>query len=239
MSDYLMGVTVALKGLPTTLYVSVFALIAGIILGLVLAMGKLSKSRPPRIASNAYIEIFRSTPMICQALIMAYGIPMLLQSHDFHFTWSSLVIPATIVCGLNSAAYMAEVFRSGIQAVDPGQIEAAYSLGMTKLQVNRLIILPQAFRIVIPSLVNELVTLVKETSILGYVGVVEVLKSAQLWNASSFKTFQAYVGAAIVYFVVCYPLSKGATYLEKRMKGTDMEVRKPRKGRIDDEEEVA
>lgn len=224
MAMYLKGVLIALRGLPTTLYVSVIAVIIGIIFGMILAMMKLSESKIARGIANVYIEIFRSTPMIVQALIMAYGIPMILQAQEISFKWPTLIIPAIIVCSLNSAAYMAEVMRSGIQAVDAGQIEAALSLGMTKGQLNRLVIWPQAIRICIPALGNEFITMIKETSILSYVGVTEVLRSAALWNAASFETFPAYIGAAVVYFCICFPLSKIVSILEKRMEGKDQEA---------------
>jgi ABC-type amino acid transport system permease subunit len=155
--------------------------------------------------------------MLVQALILAYGVPLLLQNNGIMFKWPHLIIPALLVCGLNSAAYMAEVIRGGIQAVDPGQIEAAQSLGMSKGQINRLIILPQAFKIVIPSLGNEFVTLIKETSVLSYVGVEETLRKAALFNAATYCTFEAYIGAAIVYLMMTYPLSKGVQALEKHL----------------------
>lgn len=155
--------------------------------------------------------------MIVQALVMAYGLPYLLQSHSVEFRWSNLIIPAMLVCGLNSAAYMAEVIRGGLQAVDAGQIEAAQSLGMTKGQIMKLVVLPQAIKIVIPSFGNEFVTMIKETAVLSYVGVVEVLRSAQLWNAATYNTFEAYIGAAAVYLCLTFPLSKLIGLLEKRM----------------------
>lgn len=155
--------------------------------------------------------------MIVQALIMAFGIPYLLQQHGIAFKWPDLLIPAMLVCGLNSAAYMAEVIRGGIQAVDPGQVEAAHSLGMSKGQINRLIVLPQAFRIVIPSFGNEFITLIKETAVLSFVGIVEILRSAQLWNAATLATFPAYIGAAVVYLALTFPLSKGVAALEKHL----------------------
>ena len=155
--------------------------------------------------------------MIVQALIMAFGVPFMLQQNGIMFRWPHLIIPAMIVCGLNSAAYMAEVIRGGIQAVDPGQVEAAQSLGMSKGQINKLIVLPQAFKIVIPSFGNEFISLIKETAVLSFVGVIEILRSAQLWNASSFETFPAYMGAAVVYLMLTYPLSKGVEALEKRL----------------------
>lgn len=217
MGVYVTGFLMALKGLPMTLFVSLLAVAIGATLGLLLAFMKMSKNTLARVISKAYIEIIRGTPMIVQALIFAYGIPILLQSAGIPFKWPVLLIPAIIVCGGNSAAYMAEVIRGGLQSVDPGQIEAAYSLGMTKRQANRYVILPQAFKIVTPSFGNEFVTLIKETSVLAYVGVVETLRSAQLWNADTFETFAAYIGAALVYLAVTYPLSKVVARMEKKM----------------------
>lgn len=217
MEVYIKGFMVALKGAPITLGVSLFAVIVGAVLGLCFALMKKSDIKIVQYISRAYVEIVRGTPMIVQALIMAYGVPILLQHNGINFHWPHLIIPAMLVCGLNSAAYMAEVIRGGIQAVDTGQIEAAESLGMTKGQVNRLIVLPQAFRIVIPSFGNEFVSLIKETAVLSFVGVVEILRGAQLWNAATFETFAAYLGAAAVYLMITYPLSKGVVALENYM----------------------
>ncbi len=208
MDNFLHGIWVSLKGAPVTLGVSLFAVAVGAALGLVFALMKRSDKGPLRIISKIYIEIIRGTPMIVQALIMAYGIPVLLRQYGIAFTWPDLLIPAMLVCGLNSAAYMAEVIRGGIQAVDPGQVEAAQSLGMSRHQITRLIVLPQAIRIVIPSFGNEFVSLIKETAVLSFVGIVEILRGAQLWAASSALTFHAYIGAAIVYLVPYFPTVK-------------------------------
>ena len=218
MGLYVEGFLVALKGLPITLSVSFFALVIGVLFGLVLALMRTSENKPLKIISGIYIEIVRGTPLIVQALVLAYGIPYFLQQHNVDFKWSVLLIPAFIVCGLNSAAYMAEVIRGGIQAVDKGQREAALSIGMTKAQVNRLIVLPQALRIVIPSFGNEFVTMIKETAVLSYVGVIEILRSAQLWNAATYNNFEAYIGAALVYLLMTIPLSKLVGALEKNWK---------------------
>ena len=164
-----------------------------------------------------YIQEVRTVPMLVQALILAYGIPKLLQDSGIPFKWPYLVIPAIIVCGLNSAAYVAEVIRSGLQAVDAGQMEAARTLGMSKSLAMRIIVIPQAFKIVLPSFGNEFITLLKETSVLSYVGVVEVLRKGTLWNAATFNTFQAYIGVALVYLLLTIPLSKLIKHLEKRM----------------------
>lgn len=221
MSIYLDGFLVALRGAPMTLGVCLFAVLLGTIFGLIIALMKTSKVKILKFISTIYIEIVRGTPMIVQALIMAYGIPYLLQQNGVYFKWPQLLIPAMLVCGLNSAAYLAEVIRGGLQAVDHGQIEAAHSLGMTKKQVLRLIVLPQAFKITLPSFGNEFVTLIKETAVLSFVGVVEILRSAQLWNASTFETFPAYVGAAAVYLIITFTLSRGVFLLEKRLNRED------------------
>ncbi|MBR5517180.1 MAG: amino acid ABC transporter permease [Firmicutes bacterium] len=217
MEMYLKGILIALKGAPVTIFVSLVAVLIGAIVGLFIALMKKSDNKLLSNLSKIYIEVVRGTPMLVQALIMAYGIPMILQSNGIMFKWPHLIIPALLVCGLNSAAYMAEVIRGGIQAIDPGQIEAAKSLGMSKGQINKLIVLPQAFKIVIPSLGNEFVTLIKETSVLSYVGIEETLRKAALFNAATYCTFEAYIGAAIVYLMMTYPLSKAVQALEKKL----------------------
>lgn len=217
MEFYLKGILIALKGAPVTIGVSLVAVIIGAIIGLLFALMKQSENKLINTISKIYIEVVRGTPMIVQALILAFGVPIFLKSNGIDFNWPHLIIPAILVCGLNSAAYTAEIIRGGIQAIDPGQIEAAYSLGMKKSQINKLIILPQAFRIVVPSLGNEFVTLIKETSVLSFVGVEETLRKAALFNAASYMTFEAYIGAAVVYLMMTYPLSKGVQALERKL----------------------
>ena len=128
---YLKGIQVALQGVGATLGVTAIALIIGILFGLLLALMKMSSNKLLSAISTVYIEVIRGAPLIVQALIMAYGVPQLLQSHGVPFKWPYLIIPAIIVCGGNSAAYVAEVIRSGIQAVPKGQMEAARSLGLS------------------------------------------------------------------------------------------------------------
>ncbi len=217
MQTYFEGFLIALKGAPITIGVSLFALLLGITFGLIIALMRTSTVKIPVIISKIYIEIIRGTPMVVQALIMAYGIPVLLQQNGVAFKWTNLIIPAMIVCGLNSAAYMAEVIRGGIQAVDKGQLEAAQSLGMNKRQINTLIVLPQAIRIAIPAFGNEFVSLIKETAVLSYVGVVETLRSATLWSSATYNVFPAYIGAALVYLMMTFPLSKVVARIEKKM----------------------
>lgn len=214
---YVKGFLVALQGVPVTVGVTLIAMVTGVVLGLVLALMKMSRIKVLTALASLYIEIIRGTPLIVQALIMAYGLPQLLQSSGISFRWPYLIIPAVIVCGLNSAAYVAEVIRSGIQAVDKGQMEAARSIGMTKGQAMKLIVIPQALKIVLPAFGNEFVSPIKETSVLSYVGVVEILRKGALWNAATFNTFEAYIGVALVYMLLTIPTSKLVKRLEKTM----------------------
>ena len=220
---YVKGFLVALQGVPVTVGVTLIAMVTGVVLGLVLALMKMSRINVLTALASLYIEIIRGTPLIVQALIMAYGLPQLLQSSGISFRWPYLIIPAVIVCGLNSAAYVAEVIRSGIQAVDKGQMEAARSIGMTRAQAMKLIVIPQALKIVLPSFGNEFVSLIKETSVLSYVGVVEILRKGALWNAATFNTFEAYIGVALVYMLLTIPSSKLVKHLEKKMANSNAE----------------
>jgi len=217
MDVYIKGFLIACQGIPTTVWVSLIAIVIGAAFGLLLALCSQTKSRVLQVMAKVYIDVVRGTPMLVQALIMAYGVPWLLQSWGSGFKWANLVIPAIIVCGCNSAAYMSEIIRSGIQAVDKGQMEAARSLGMTHGMAMKLIIIPQAIRVILPAFANEFVTLIKETSVLGYVGVIEILRRGQLWNASSFETFPAYIGVALAYMLLTIPLSKIINGYERKM----------------------
>lgn len=214
---YVKGFLAALQGVPVTIGVTLLSSVIGVILGLGFALMRIAKNKIVSGIAGVYIEVFRGTPLIVQALILAYGLPQVLQSNGIDFKWPYLVIPAIIVCGLNSAAYVAEIIRSGIQAVSKGQMEAARSLGMTHAKAMRLIVIPQALKIVLPAFGNEFVSLIKETSILSYVGVVEILRRGALWNAATFNTFEAYIGVALVYMLLTIPTSKLIKYIERKM----------------------
>lgn len=218
LSDLWLGIINAFRGIPMTLAVSAIAVAAGLLLGFVVAFLRKSKFKVLRAIAMVYVDVLRGTPLVVQALIMAYGVPVLLQQQGVDFKWPYLTIPATIVCSLNSAAYMGEIVRGGLEAVSKGQREAAASLGMTQRQANRLIVIPQAVRIILPPLGNEFITMIKETAVLSWVGVVETMRMGTLLASRSFDTFTAYGGVAIVYLIFTIPLSKLVLYLEKRMK---------------------
>lgn len=214
--QYLDGIAVALRGAGTTLSITVVAVVIGVVLGLLIALMKLSKKRILRIAATVYIEVLRGTPLVVQALLVYMGLPVLLKAYGIDFTWNATVA-GMVVCGVNSSAYVSEIIRSGIQAVDKGQMEAARSLGMSYSQSMKLIIIPQAFKIVIPALGNEFITLIKETAVLSVITITDITRASMLWASSTFLYWQAYIGTALVYLMLTIPLSKAMNLLERRL----------------------
>ena len=174
MDQYIHGIAVAARGVPVTLIISLVAVLGGLVLGLLVALAKRSKFKILRGIATVYVDILRGTPLLVQVLILGYGVPQLVRAiTGMQFNWEPLILVGFIACGVNSSAYMAEIIRSGLQAVDIGQTEAARSLGLNSRQTMRYVIVPQAFKIIVPALGNEFVTLIKETSILSIVGVAE------------------------------------------------------------------
>lgn len=220
LSYYGYGIQVALKGAHITLMITAASLVIGLLLGFIISNGKMSRRKPLRVITTIYIEMLRGTPLLVQVLILVYGIPNLITTitgGSVMSNWNNMLLAGIIACGINSSAYMAEVIRSGMQAVDKGQTEAARSLGMTHSMTMRNIIIPQAFKIILPALGNEFVTLIKETSILSIISIVEVTRKGQLWAASDYQTFPAYIGVAVVYLMMTIPLSRLVNYMERRM----------------------
>lgn len=221
MDIYLKGIQIAYSGITVTLTITIFAVLIGVAAGLVVALGKMSSFMPVKIFFSVYVEILRGTPLVVQALILYYGIPMLLQNYGMDFRWENPVIASILVCGINSSAYVAEIIRSGLQAVDKGQMEAARSLGMNHFQAMYLIIIPQAFRIILPALGNEFIALLKETAVLSIITVVDVTRKSMLWAAAAFEAWPAYLGTAFVYLSITIPMSRLVAYLERRMALSD------------------
>ena len=219
MSDLLISAKVAFSGAGVTLSISALAVLIGLALGLVVALGKMSHKKPIRVIASVYVDILRGTPLVVQALLVYFGIPMLLQGWGVHFIWPSAFIASFLVCGINSSAYVAEIIRSGLQAIDPGQAEAARSLGMTHGQTMRHIIIPQAIRIIIPALGNEFISLIKETAILSIISVTDVTRASMLFASRGANYFPAYLGTAVVYLIMTIPLSKFMNYVERKLAG--------------------
>jgi polar amino acid transport system permease protein len=218
-----------LLGAEVTLRLTVISVSIGCVIGLFMGLARLSKSRILRAVGTAYVDFFRGTPLLVQALVIYFGIPQLI--NDFQ-TWLAVTydIPrfqtfrfdiwaaAILVCSLNSGAYIAEIFRAGVQSIERGQMEAARSLGMTHVQAMRYVILPQAFKRVIPPLGNEFILMLKDTSILSAIGFVELTRRAQLINADLVAPFPIYITAALIYLAMTLTFSRLVDWLERRLK---------------------
>ena len=207
-----------LEGLKMSLLITVLSAAIGIVIGLFIGLGRLSKKKVVKWAATIYVNFLRGTPLLVQLLIIYAGIPQVLQMITGSPSPMSPIVAAVAACSLNSGAYVAEMFRAGIQSIDPGQMEAARSLGMTGNQAMAQVILPQAVRRIIPPLGNELITLLKETSILSAIGLEEMMRKGQLYVASTFQPFPVYITVALCYFVIVILISKGLSMLERRMR---------------------
>lgn len=212
------------QGVKYTLMLSVVAVLLAVIPALLLALMRLSKSRIIRWISGAYIAIFRSTPMLVQLYIIYLGVFSFIEVPKmtiFGFLRLDLFIPSVVALALNSSAYVAEIFRAGILAVDAGQTEAARSLGLTQTQNMRYIILPQAIKNILPAIANEFVTIIKESSICYTIGVQEIMYGVNSIKGATFSIGEPLIIAAVVYFCLTFPTSKIIAYFERRMSRGD------------------
>lgn len=203
------------RGAGITLSLSFFTVIFGVLLGVFIALMRMSKVAPLRWLGTAYVEFIRGTPLLVQVFIITYGIPQLTQINIPDFT------SGVIALSINSAAYIAEIFRAGIQSIDKGQMEAARSLGMTNRLATRLIILPQAIKNILPALGNEFIVVVKESSIVMVIGIADLMYNANVVRGMTFKSFETLIAAAMVYFVITFTLSKFLGVAERRLKASD------------------
>ncbi|MHB8172071.1 MAG: amino acid ABC transporter permease [Thermincolia bacterium] len=198
-----------------TLEITVVSVFLGTIIGLVIALGRLSQNKPIRWLSAVYVDFIRGTPLLVQIFIIYFGIPMLIGVRIDPF------VAAVVSCSINSGAYIAEIFRAGIQSIDKGQMEAARSLGMSRWQAMRFIILPQAFKRVIPPLGNEFIAMMKDTSLLSVIGYEELTRKAQLIVAVNYHAFELYTAIALIYLVMTLAISRWVSYMERRLKTGD------------------
>ncbi len=206
-----------LKGLGVTMEVAVLAAILGIIIGTIIAFMKLSvkKNGKPTILAhiaNIYIDIIRGTPSVLQLLIMYFIV--LKNCHNG-------ILIGAISFGINSGAYVAEIVRAGILAVDKGQTEAGRALGLSSFQTMIYIVIPQAFKNVLPPLCNEFIVLIKETAILGYVGLSDLTRVANQMTSTIYDAFMPLIGSAIMYFVIIKILTILFGKLERRLRKSD------------------
>jgi polar amino acid transport system substrate-binding protein len=203
-----------IRGLGNTLLITVLAILLGIVLGFLVAIIRATHDKHGglgflNVVCKVYLTVWRGTPTMVQLLIMYYIIMA---------SVSSKLLVAVIAFGLNSAAYIAEIVRSGIMSVDEGQFEAGRSLGLNYGQTMRLIILPQAFKNVLPALANEFITLLKETSISGYIALPDLTKGGDIIRSITYDPYLPLFGVAIIYLVIVMLLTAGIHKLETRLR---------------------
>lgn len=209
-----------LSGVELTLLISLITVCIGTILGSILFFMKNSelsiwKIKPLKIIAGIYVEIVRGTPMLLQILMVYSGTKLI-----FNIDVDALTA-AIVAIGLNSAAYVAEIIRAGIEGVDKGQEEAARSLGMSKVMTMRLIILPQAIRNILPAIGNEFVSVIKESSMASVLGVGELTFSAKVIQGATYLSLEPLMVAAVFYFILTFSLGRLMSYIERRMKTND------------------
>jgi len=206
------------NGLWVTLQVTLFAVLIGIAIGFVIAVirstyDKTGKLKILNFFSKVYLTIIRGTPVVVQLLIFFYII--------FTSPNASKIFVAVLAFGINSGAYVAEIIRSGIMSIDKGQFEAGRSLGLNYLQTMKSIIIPQAFKNVLPALSNEFIVLLKETSICGYIGLADLTRGGDTIRATTFEPYMPILAVALIYLVIVMILTALISKLERRLSRSD------------------
>ncbi|MGM0215681.1 amino acid ABC transporter permease [Enterococcus sp. AZ109] len=209
------------SGTGVTIIISFVTVLFGTIIGLIMALMKLSKNKPLTWLANIYIEVFRGTPMLLQITIGFILLQRIFPSVDLPVGVLTIdlgrLIPGMVVLSLNSGAYVAEIIRGGINAIDYGQREASFSLGLRPAQTMRYVVLPQALRNILPPLGNEFVTLIKDSSLLTAIGINELMGSSQIVISNSFIPLEPYFVAGALYLVMTFTTSRLLNLWEKKL----------------------
>ncbi|GGI44149.1 amino acid ABC transporter permease [Paenibacillus marchantiophytorum] len=206
--DYL---PLLMKGTLWTIGISILSILMGSVLGLAVGLSKMSPRGYLRWPASMYVNFFRGTPLLVQILLVHFGVvPLFLGT-------TNAIIASIVALSLNSAGYMAEIFRAGIQSIDKGQTEAAHSLGMTHFQTMKSVILPQAIKRMIPPFGNEFIVLIKDSSLFAVIAAPELMYWSNAMRSQYFKVWEPYLTAALIYFILTYSLSKLLSYIERRV----------------------
>lgn len=205
-----------LTGFTFTLLISIGAFTTAILLGVIFSAMATSKNKMLVFFARVYVEFYQNTPLLVQFVLIYYGLPLITQ----FVIMPSIYWTAVICVGLYHGAYIAEVIRSGIQAVPYGQIEAALSQGFSYVATMKFIVLPQAIRIILPPMANQVVNLIKNTSTVAIIGGVDIMFMTKHWSALNANYIPPFVTAALLYFILCFPLATWARRWEIKNKQT-------------------
>lgn len=201
------------KGLGISLQLTFFSAIIGGVIGLLIALARLTNNKTLNSIASTYIDIIRGTPVVVQLLIIYFAV--------FASINLPRVVVASIAFGINSGAYVAELIRAGIQAVDKGQMEAARSIGLSYPQAMTYIVIPQAIKNILPAMGNEVIVLWKETAIAGFIGLDDLMRGAELVRGRTFSNYMPYIVIAIIYFYITALLTMLLNKAERRMRQSD------------------
>ena len=203
---------VMLLGLRMTLYLAVTSMACALVMGLLLAIIRVSRIMPLVWLTDAYIQFFRGIPQFVFLLWLYYGVSLLIGINFQPIT------AGVIALSVQYGAYLSEIFRSGIQAIQRGQVEAGLSVGLSRLSIYRRIILPQAYRIVLPPTVNMWISMLKDTALVSVIGVSELMRTTEIQSNFYFRPFEFYTAAALIYVVMTLVFARVALVLERRLR---------------------
>lgn len=199
-----------LKGAAVTVEITALSVGLGLLIGVVTGIARLSGSRLIRATAGIYVDFIRGTPLLVQIFLVYFALPQLIGMRIDPF------LAAVAACSINSGAYIAEIFRGGIQSIDPGQSEAARALGLSWWKSMRFVILPQAFKRILPPLGNEFITMLKDSSLVSVIGFEELTRTGQMIISRTYATFEIWIAVALIYLAMTLAISRLVAYLEKR-----------------------
>ena len=209
------AIPLLLMGALVTVKITAISVGLGIVIGLFVGIARIAHSRILRVLAAIYVDFLRGTPLLVQIFLIYFALPIVTGHHMDPF------VAAIASCSINSGAYVAEIFRAGIQSIDAGQMEAGRSLGMTWGQTMRYIIVPQAFKRVIPPLGNEFIALLKDSSLVSVIGFEELTRRGQLVIARTYGSLEIWTCVAIIYLLMTVTISRFVAYLERRCRIDD------------------
>lgn len=204
------NIPILLQGAVITIQITVMAVGCGFFIGMIAALANLSRFKTVRLLVKCYVELFRGTPLLVQIFMIYFALPMVIGQSINPY------VAAVTACSINSGAYVSEIFRAGIQSIDKGQMEAGRSLGLTWAQTMRYIVMPQAFKAIIPPLGNEFIAMMKDTSLVSVIGFEELTRRGQLIIARTYGSFEIWTAVAIIYLIMTLSISQLVAFLERR-----------------------
>ena len=205
------SIPLLIVGAGITIQITAISVAIGLVIGMFVGVARVSNIRPLRWLAAVYVDFLRGTPLLVQIFLIYFALPVLLGNRVDPF------IAAITTCSINNGAYIAEIFRAGIQAIDDGQMEAGRSLGMTWWQTMWYIIIPQAFRNIVPPLGNEFIALLKDSSLVSVIGFEELTRRGQLIIARTYGSLEIWICVAIIYLIMTLTISRFVAFLEKRL----------------------